>query len=139
MNCKQFLHLTLICAIGITTAWAGSNWRQHVSDTDRTRTNPYSGQSQAVAAGARLYGEHCAQCHGNDALGMATKPSLRTKSVRDLTDGELWWLMKNGSRPRGMPSWNSLPAPSRWQIITYVKSLGASGTAKPSSREQEER
>ena len=137
MNYRRVLYLNLICALAVTCAWAGSNWRQHVSEADRTRVNPYAGQTQAAAAGSRLYAEHCASCHGNEALGTETKPSLRTTSVSDLTDGELWWLLKNGERRRGMPAWNSLPEPSRWQIITFVKTLGKSGSARPSNREQE--
>ena len=137
MNSQRLLYFNLVCALGLTCAWAESSWTRRVSEADRTRVNPYAGQKEAVAAGAKLYGEHCAQCHGKDALGTDTRPSLRTRDVQELTDGEIWWLMKNGDRPRGMPSWNSLPEPSRWQIITYIKNLGESGAIKPSSREKE--
>jgi hypothetical protein len=49
---------------------------------------------------------------------------LRTDEVQNAADGEIFWLLRNGSLRRGMPSWSALPEPSRWQIIAYVKSLG---------------
>ena len=33
--------------------------------------NPYAGQADAVAAGGRLYADHCARCHGADLRGRA--------------------------------------------------------------------
>lgn len=139
MNWRRILHLGFAGLVGITCAGAGSNWKQHVSGAERVRVNPYAGQAKEIAAGARLYGEYCAQCHASDALGQGRTPSLRTRDVQESTDGELLWLMKNGERGRGMPSWNALPQQSRGQVVAFVKSLGVSGTAKPSSREKEGR
>ncbi len=137
MNWRRLLYFNFLCALGITCAWAGSNWRQNVPQADRARVNPYAGQKPTIAAGAKLFREYCAQCHGKDALGTGSRPSLRTREVQQASDGELRWLLRNGERPRGMPSWNSLPEPSRWQIIAYIKSLGESGETEPSTQEQE--
>lgn len=137
MNWRRLLYFNFLCALGITCAWAGSHWRQNVPQADRARVNPYAGQKPAIAAGAKLFREYCAQCHGKDALGTGSRPSLRTREVQQASDGELRWLLRNGERPRGMPSWNSLPEPSRWQIIAYIKSLGESGETEPSTQEQE--
>ena len=103
-----------------------NSWMKRVSESDRQKVNPYSGQEQAIAAGSRLFADHCAQCHGPDALGHGKRPSLRTVEVQDATDGEIFWILRNGYMRRGMPSWGSLPEQTRWQIITYVKSLGVS-------------
>jgi mono/diheme cytochrome c family protein len=103
---------------------ADDSWKQHVSEADRERTNPVAGQADAIAAGGRLFEDHCAKCHGADALGRRNKPNLRTDEVQNAADGEIFWLLRNGSLRRGMPSWSALPEPSRWQIIAYVKSLG---------------
>ena len=99
-------------------------WLRHVPDADRKRTNPYAGQSDAVAAGSKLFADHCTKCHGADALGSRKKPSLRTPEVQKASDGEIFWLLRNGDLRHGMPSWSAIPEPSRWQIIAYVKSLG---------------
>ena len=113
-------------AISLAAFATDQSWKKHVSKSDRERTNPYSGQANAVAAGARLFADHCAKCHGEDALGHGKRPSLRTTEVQDATDGEIFWILKNGFVKKGMPSWSSLPDPSRWQLVTYVKSLGVS-------------
>ena len=107
---------------------ADTGWLKYVSDADRARTNPYAKQTDAIAGGARLFQDHCAKCHGEDALGRGKRPSLRTKEVQRATDGQLFSLLKNGYLKKGMPSWSALPEPSRWQIIAYVKSLGEQGT-----------
>jgi mono/diheme cytochrome c family protein len=109
-------------------AAAQAPWVGHVSEADRARVNPYANQVDAAAAGARLFGDHCAQCHGADALGRKKRPSLRTPEVQRAADGEIFWLLRNGALRKGMPSWSSLPEPSRWQLIVFVKSLGESST-----------
>jgi mono/diheme cytochrome c family protein len=105
-------------------ALAQAPWVGHVSNTDHAKVNPYANQPEAIAAGSRLFADHCAQCHGPDALGRKKRPSLRTVEVQGAADGEIFWLLRNGALRKGMPSWSSLPEPSRWQIIAYVKSLG---------------
>ncbi|HVM76407.1 MAG TPA: c-type cytochrome [Candidatus Saccharimonadales bacterium] len=103
---------------------ADGSWLKHVPDADRKRVNPFAGQSDAAAAGERLFGDHCAKCHGEDALGRGKRPSLRSDRVQHATDGEIFWLLKNGNLVKGMPTWAALPEPMRWQIITFIKSLG---------------
>lgn len=103
---------------------ADGSWLQRVPDADRRRANPFAGQTVAIAAGGRMFDDHCAKCHGEDALGHGKRPSLRSDRVQHATDGEIFWLLRNGNLPKGMPTWAALPEPIRWQIITYVKSLG---------------
>jgi mono/diheme cytochrome c family protein len=91
---------------------------------DRKQVNPFAGQAVAAAAGQRVFDDHCAQCHGEDALGRGKRPSLRSDRVQQATDGEIFWLLKNGNLAKGMPTWAALPEPMRWQIITFIKSLG---------------
>jgi mono/diheme cytochrome c family protein len=101
-----------------------NSWLERVPESDRSRSNPYAGQADAVAAGSKLFADHCSKCHGGDALGRGKRPSLRSKEVQQATDGQIFWFLRNGNLRRGMPSWSSLPEPSRWQIIAYLKSLG---------------
>ncbi len=118
--------LTLVFAAH-AYATADGHWLKHVPTADRVRKNPYAGQADAIAAGARVFEDHCAKCHGADAEGREKKPSLRSARVQGATDGEIFWLLKNGNLAKGMPTWNKLPEDTRWQVIAYVKSLGKSG------------
>jgi cytochrome c oxidase cbb3-type subunit 3 len=90
---------------------------------DRERANPYAGKPEAISAGKLLFAENCAKCHGSDAEGRRGRPSLRSERVAHATDGELAWLLRNGSLGKGMPSWSSLPEPKRWQLIAFLRSL----------------
>jgi mono/diheme cytochrome c family protein len=85
--------------------------------------NPYEGDADALLAGKKLYGQHCAECHGANARGLRNAVSLRSPQVQNATPGELVWFLRNGNLFHGMPSWSGLPDQRRWQIVTYLKSL----------------
>jgi mono/diheme cytochrome c family protein len=103
---------------------ADSGWLAKVPTRDHERANPYRGQADAVAAGRRIFLDHCAQCHGNEAQGKGKRPSLQSPRVQqEATEGDLHWLLFNGNMGKGMPSWAKLPDQQLWQLITYVKSL----------------
>jgi len=85
--------------------------------------NPYEGQPNAIAAGKKLFLQHCAECHGDDARGRGRAANLRSPGVQNATPGELVWFLRNGNLWRGMPSWSGLPIERRWQLVTYLKSL----------------
>jgi mono/diheme cytochrome c family protein len=85
--------------------------------------NPDEGQAYAIAAGKKLYLQHCAECHADDARGRGRAINLRSPGVQNATPGELVWFLRNGNLWRGMPSWSGLPVERRWQIVTYLKSL----------------
>ena len=129
---RRLLALTLAVCIPLALLAVDQSWKQEVSQRDRARVNPYADRADAVTAGSRLFADHCSRCHGDDAMGEGKHPSLRTPDVQDATDGEIFWILKNGYLHHGMPSWSSLPEPSRWQLVAYVKSLGvSSGEAVP--------
>jgi len=89
----------------------------------RTRVNPYRDDATAVAAGAKLYRQNCAACHGSDGGGSNRATNLRSDGVQSATPGELEWLIRNGNLTGGMPAWSRLPEARRWQLVTYVVSL----------------
>jgi mono/diheme cytochrome c family protein len=102
---------------------ADDAWKSQVSASERARTNPLATNPDAARAGGHIFAEHCAKCHGADGQGHGSKPSLRTEEVQNASDGELFWMLKNGQVRHGMPSWSTLPEGQRWQVIAYVKSL----------------
>ncbi|HEV2182096.1 MAG TPA: c-type cytochrome [Candidatus Acidoferrales bacterium] len=87
------------------------------------RQNPYDSQTNAVLAGKKLYRQHCAECHGDDARGIGRAADLHSPGVQNATPGQLEWLLRNGNLPAGMPSWSGLPEERRWQIVAYLKTL----------------
>jgi mono/diheme cytochrome c family protein len=122
---KSLLVLTLLLASALLLfATSNGAWMAKVPPRDRSLVNPYHDQPEAIAAGHRVFLDHCAQCHGKDALGTKKRPSLRSARVQqEATEGDLHWLLENGSMRYGMPSWSALGNAQIWQVITYVRSL----------------
>jgi len=102
-----------------------------VPNQARIRHNPLETDRDAVAAGKKLFQQHCAECHGTTAEGGKKAPNLRAEEVQQATPGTLFWILTNGVVRRGMPVWSKLPEPERWQIVTFIKSLTPK-TASPS-------
>lgn len=90
----------------------------------RAKRNPFEQNAEAVAAGKILFEQRCAECHGEAALGGKKAPSLRASEVQGASPGAIFWILTNGVVRRGMPVWSKLPEPQRWQLVTYIKSLG---------------
>lgn len=92
---------------------------------------PYGPPTDAVlAAGARLYMQNCAYCHGSGAAqetltakGMYIKPPQFPKhGVDDDPEGETYWKIEHGYRFTGMPSYKGLLTEEQiWQIAYFLK------------------
>ena len=101
----------------------------------RARANPMEGDPSAVAAGQKLYDRHCAACHGAAGEDGRKGPSLRAPEVQTASAGAVFWVITNGNVRTGMPVWSKLPEPQRWQICSYVKTLGAAAAPLNAPRE----
>ena len=84
--------------------------------------NPFDGDANAVRAGAKLFRQECAACHGSRGQGRPHRPPLATRSIADAPDGAIFWVLRTGTT-RGMPSFADLPEQRRWQIIAYLRSM----------------
>jgi len=83
-----------------------------------------------LLAGARVYRDNCAVCHGLPgqpataiAQGMFPKPPelLRGKGVTDDPAGETYWKVVNGIRLSGMPAFHqSLSDTQAWQVSVML-------------------
>ena len=95
----------------------------------RAKANPLADDADAVAAGGVLFEEHCEECHGKAAVGGKKAPSLKTEEVQNAAPGAIFWILTNGVVRKKMPVWSKLPEPERWQLVSYIKSLGTPATA----------
>ncbi|MDP9055662.1 MAG: c-type cytochrome [Acidobacteriota bacterium] len=89
-------------------------------------SNPLAGSANASRAGARLFDRECRACHGRSAEGTGKAPSLTSIDISAAPAGALFWVLRNGSLHRGMPSFAHLPESQRWQIVTYLQTLHSS-------------
>ena len=102
--------VTLICTISLAAC----------ARQQRVTLQP---QRAAVAAGQKLFEEHCASCHGSNAAGTKYGPDL--SAVHAIDSAYLFRFVTNGDLRHGMPAWSRLPDQRRWQIVAYLKSLSA--------------
>ncbi len=98
------------------------------------RKNPLSARVDGAdaAAGRELYRLHCVSCHGADGRGQTAAgrglyppPFALTRSgfdSRNRTDGDLFYLVRNGIRNTGMPGWELADA-QIWQLVSYMRAL----------------
>jgi len=98
----------------------------------KAMSNPLSSaaNSAGVAAGRDVYRSKCELCHAYDGGGKTEigsgeyprPPDLRGASVQRMSDGELFYHIKNGIRHTGMPAWE-LPDRKIWQVSAYLRNL----------------
>jgi mono/diheme cytochrome c family protein len=131
---KGILVITLLLTAAMAAAWGSSKeWKRdgrgvllaiaQAPAKAREQANPYEGQPDAIRAGAKLYAQHCAECHGADARGTNRAADLHASDVQKATPGELQWFLRDGNLVSGIPSWSGLPEQRRWQIVAYLKTL----------------
>ncbi len=110
----------LTLAAGLAGAPAGS-LVQHAPAAAAKLSNPFGGDQRVWCAGAKLYARECASCHGPNREGRSKVPPLDQPEIYSAPPGVLFWVLRNGSLHRGMPSFAHLPEAQRWQIITFLK------------------
>ena len=123
----------ILLAVSAVLLWGAADgaWLRRVSPKDHARVNPLRRDpavaQTAAAAGAQVFSNNCAKCHGGDAMGRYNRPSLVSDRIAHATDGDLFWILANGNPWKGMPPWPMLPEKQRWQIVTYLRSLNQPG------------
>jgi thiosulfate dehydrogenase len=97
---------------------------------DMPKNVPIQTSDANYLAGAELYKQHCAVCHGLPlspktaiATGMYPKPPqlFEGKGVTDDPPGESYWKIFNGFRLTGMPGFSkSLNETQMWQLALLL-------------------
>jgi glucose/arabinose dehydrogenase/mono/diheme cytochrome c family protein len=123
--------LTLSLLLGVASL-AQSPSFHNAPASAKAEKNPYQGQQ--AASGKSAFQLRCAACHGANGEGSGNIPSLASEKAQGASDGELFWYITKGDVNNGMPSWESLPEEQRWQIVNYLRVLGASKPGSPRVR-----
>jgi len=138
---------------------------ERAPDSYHARVNPLQTTAENLARGRLLYQKEakplaCARCHGAngegkgaDARGLVPAPRNFTcaETMKDITDGQMYWVIENGSGDYHLPSRQGaqqIERPGRetrftamrphktyltdteiWQLIMYIRTL-APGAAE---------
>jgi hypothetical protein len=82
-----------------------------------------------VLAGFCRYETHCVACHGAPAIareqwvsGMEPSPPYLLDATSKWTPSELFWIVKNGIKMTGMPSWrDSMNDAQVWEVVGFLE------------------
>lgn len=105
-----------------------------VPRAQREARNPLPLTQETLASARGHFADHCASCHGNDGRGLTQMgqnlypkaPDMTLDDTRRLSDGELFWIIKNGVRLTGMPAWGKdTPDDDRqtWELVHLIRHL----------------
>ena len=121
-----------------TSSWAASNCPQ----PRKTKTAPsnIASMDQTTQAdldnGKKIYEKAakplaCKMCHGEDGdgmgkLGKALKPNPRnftcSDTMKDVSAGQMFWIIKNGSPGTGMVAHGkNLKDNEIWDVVKYIR------------------
>jgi mono/diheme cytochrome c family protein len=118
----------------IETAIARGVRHLAVPSSMRDAPNPVPLSSGVLAEARAHWADHCATCHANDGSGHTEigrglypkAPDMRQPRTQELTDGELFSIIKNGVRLTGMPAWGD-PAghddADNWKLVHFIRHL----------------
>jgi mono/diheme cytochrome c family protein len=118
------------------------------ASTDRRAPNvrnPVPPTEENLVAGAKLYLNHCAGCHGlpsnaDSQFARSFDPPVPGffKEAPDMAENQNFYVIEHGIRWTGMPAWNkTLSDTGAWQIVTFLSHVrqlpaGASKELTPS-------
>ena len=121
---------------GMETAVARAVRHLAIPKMDREEENPWkdSATPDVMKDAREHFADHCSQCHANDGSGKTEMgqylypraPDMRRPATQQLTDGELYYIIRNGVPLTGMPAWgepNLDQDDDSWQLVLFIRHL----------------
>jgi mono/diheme cytochrome c family protein len=103
-----------------------------IPSSARALQNPVAASAENLRDARLHFADHCAICHGNDGGGdmmigrglYPKPPDLKLPETQKLADGELFWIIENGVRFTGMPSFSSPGSQNdSWKLVLFIRHL----------------
>ena len=83
-----------------------------------------------IVTGTEHFAAHCAICHGAPgvpkgeiAAGLYPQPPNLDHAAKQLSPAELFWIVKNGIKMSGMPSWADHSDDELWATVAFLEKL----------------
>lgn len=91
-------------------------------------TNPLQPSSDNLIAGAKVYLDHCALCHGDPVRphspleeSFYPRPPQFMSDAADMGDQDNYYITQHGIRWSGMPAWKDvLSDQDIWEVVTFI-------------------
>jgi len=106
-----------------------------VPDAARKLVNPVPATSETLQHGKEHWADHCATCHANNGSGDTEMgrnlypkvPDMRAPATQSLSDGELYYIIRNGVPLTGMPAWGDPQLGNAdtqtWILVSFIRHL----------------
>ncbi len=109
----------------------GSSPQAEVKSVDpESEKEPWITSKEMIAAGAKVYAQNCATCHGKTGLadGIAATPDTRNLVTGNWKAGgtsvALFKTLQNGLEGTGMVSFKASVSPAnRWALVHWIRSI----------------
>lgn len=143
---RVMIFFSAVLLIGFSVAFAQQNTKDKSKETQAAepapaaispeamaKVNPVKSTPEGVASVMKLYGYHCAMCHGKEGDGkgdLAVDMKLGLHDWRDanttakMTDGELFYVITNGRGKMTGGEGDRTKEEVRWNLVNLVRSFG---------------
>ena len=144
-NTSKVVKLILFSTIFMSLS--NLSFAEKCPQTRKTRTapqnflslqNPLPLNAKNLKSAEKLFQEKakpiaCKFCHGTMGNGEGDPDFVSTPSARNFTcaatmdklpDGQLFWIIKNGSKNTSMFSFSDLSDNQIWQLVHYIRAFG---------------
>jgi predicted CXXCH cytochrome family protein len=110
-----------------------------VPDAAIRAINPLGAKPQpaSLREGHDLYVKNCETCHAHDGRGQTQlganvfpRPPVLKDAVQSISDGEMFYHIRNGIRNTAMPAWN-FPGAQVWELVSYIRTLPVTAPITP--------
>jgi len=136
-----FVLLLVLIFAAVAYTYLQENKPWVVPEEAKARKNPLQPSEAALKSAKALYGESCANCHGDSGKGDGSeamrydpKPADFTDRLHmdTVTDGTLFYQISQGRKP--MPAFKRrMTEDQRWQLVLLVRTF-AQKTAVPDKK-----
>ena len=144
------LTLVVLALAGLGVIYSGlydvaahdAHWRAVSWAMQKTKTRSVQARAAAIVAppglddpamvlkGTDHFAAHCAVCHGapgvpkgDIAKGMYPLPPDLAEAAALYSPAELFWVIKNGIKMTGMPSWRDHSDGELWATVAFLRKL----------------
>ena len=97
---------------------------------DAAKKNPVKLTPEGMAAARKLFGYHCAMCHGKDGDGKGDMASdiknvtdfTNPDAMKNRTDGELFYVIRKG-KGEMPPEGDRVKDDELWNMVNYIRAF----------------